>query len=95
MNLLEPVDPTTAGVPAEGKMYMAATHFLLTPGEYDFGGGEDRDATVILLTPGEYDFGGGEDRDATVMCALEAADGVMDAQQAMDTLQSVSRELKI
>ncbi len=75
MNLLEPVDPTTAGVPAEGKMYMAATHFLLTPGEYDFGGGEDRDATV--------------------MCALEAADGVMDAQQAMDTLQSVSRELKI
>ena len=29
------------------------------------------------------------------MGALEAADGVMDAQQAMDTLQSVSREVKI
>lgn len=75
MNVLEPGDPTTAGVPAEGKTYMAATNFLLTPGEYDFGGGEDRYATV--------------------MGALEAADGVMDASQAMDTLQSVSREVKI
>ena len=47
MNVLEPGDPTTAGVPAEGKTYMAATNFLLTPGEYDFGGGEDRYATVM------------------------------------------------
>lgn len=75
MNVLQPGDATTAGVPAEGKTYMAATNFLLTPGEYDFGGGEDRYATV--------------------MGALEAADGVMDEQQAMDTLQSVSREVKI
>lgn len=69
------ITATTAGVSAEGKTYMAATSFLLTPGEYDFGGGEDRYATV--------------------MGALEAAEGVMDEQQAMDTLQSVSREVKI
>ncbi len=71
MNVLDPGDPTTARVPAEGKTNMAATNFLLTHVEYDFGGGEDRYATVIG--------------------AHEAADGVMDASQAMDPLQSVSR----
>lgn len=75
MSVLDPDDVTTAGQPAAGTTYMAATNFLLTPGEYDFGGGEDRYATV--------------------MGALEAAEGVMDEQQAMDTLQSVSREVKI
>lgn len=75
MSVLESGDATTAGVPAGGKAYMAATNFLLTPGEYDFGGGQDRYATV--------------------MNALDATGGVMDEQRAMDTLRSVSREVKI
>lgn len=75
MSVLEPGDATTAGAPAEGKTYMAATNFLLTPGEYDFGGGEDRYATVVG--------------------ALDATNGVMDEQRAMDTLKSVSREVKV
>lgn len=75
MSVLESDDATTVGAPAEGTSYMAATNFLLTPGEYDFGGGQDRHATV--------------------MSALDAARGVMDEQQAMDTLKSVSREVQI
>ena len=46
MSVLEPGDATTAGVPAEGTTCMAATNFLLTPGEYDFGSGQDRYATL-------------------------------------------------
>ena len=47
ISVLEADDVTTAGVPAEGQTYMAATNFLLTPGEYDFGGGQDRYAIVM------------------------------------------------
>ncbi|WP_186297352.1 C45 family autoproteolytic acyltransferase/hydolase [Enorma shizhengliae] len=42
MSVLDPDDVTTAGQPAAGTTYMAATNFLLTPGEYDFGTGQDR-----------------------------------------------------
>lgn len=47
ISVLEADDVTTAGAPAEGQTYMAATNFLLTPGEYDFGGGQDRYAIVM------------------------------------------------
>lgn len=63
---------------------------LVEPGEEGY-----QAATNFLLTPGDYDFGGGQDRYETVMSALDAADGVMTEQAAMDTLQSVSREVKI
>lgn len=44
MSVLEPGDETTMGAlsGAEGVTYQAATNFLLTPGDYDFGGGQDR-----------------------------------------------------
>lgn len=44
MSILEPGDETTMGAlsGAEGVTYQAATNFLLTPGDYDFGGGQDR-----------------------------------------------------
>ena len=42
MSVLDPDDVTTAGQPAAGTTYMTATNFLLTPGEYDFGTGQDR-----------------------------------------------------
>lgn len=63
---------------------------LVEPGEEGY-----QAATNFLLTPGDYDFGGGQDRYETVMSALDAAGGVMTEQAAMDTLQSVSREVKI
>lgn len=47
ISVLEADDVTTAGAPAEGQTYMAATNFLLTPGDYDFGGGQDRYAIVM------------------------------------------------
>ncbi|WP_144744470.1 C45 family autoproteolytic acyltransferase/hydolase [Enorma burkinafasonensis] len=47
ISVLEADDVTTAGAPAEGRTYMAATNFLLTPGDYDFGGGQDRYAIVM------------------------------------------------
>ena len=47
ISVLEADDVTTAGAPAEGQTYMAATNFLLTLGEYDFGGGQDRYAIVM------------------------------------------------
>ncbi|MBM6908242.1 C45 family autoproteolytic acyltransferase/hydolase [Collinsella intestinalis] len=44
MSVLEPGDATTMGAlsGAAGVTYQAATNFLLTPGEYDFGHGQDR-----------------------------------------------------
>lgn len=42
MHVLNPGDATTAGPAAPEKTYMAATNFLLTPGTYDFGAGQDR-----------------------------------------------------
>lgn len=47
LSVLEADDATTAGTPAEGQTYMAATNFLLTPGDYDFGGGQDRYEIVM------------------------------------------------
>ncbi len=60
MSVLEPGDETTAG-PAADVAYQAATNFLLTPGDYDFGSGQDRYETVTsalaeadgVLTEGE------------------------------------------
>lgn len=52
-------------------------------------------ATNFLLTPGDYDFGGGQDRYETVMGRLAAAGGIMTEDEAMETLRSVSREVKI
>ena len=52
-------------------------------------------ATNFLLTPGDYDFGGGQDRYETVMGRLAAAGGIMTEGEAMETLRSVSREVKI
>lgn len=46
MSVLEPGDETTAGAAVEGRTYMAATNFLLTPGDYDFGSGQDRYAIL-------------------------------------------------
>ena len=63
---------------------------LVEPGEEGY-----QAATNFLLTPGDYDFGGGQDRYETVMAALEGTGGVMSERQAMDTLRSVSREVKI
>ena len=49
MSVLEPGDATTMGAlsGAAGVMYQAATNFLLTPGEYDFGHGQDRYETLM------------------------------------------------
>lgn len=47
LSVLEADDATTAGTPAEGQTYMAATNFLLTPRDYDFGGGQDRYEIVM------------------------------------------------
>ena len=52
-------------------------------------------ATNFLLTPGDYDFGKGQDRYQTVMDRLVAQKGVLTEEEAMDTLKSVSREVKI
>ena len=43
MSILEPGDETTMGAlsGADGVTYQAATNFLLTPSEYNFGGGQD------------------------------------------------------
>ncbi len=77
MSVLEPGDETTQGALSgeEGVTYQAATNFLLTPGDYDFGGGQDR-----------YEV---------LMGTLDAADGVLSEDEAMDLLQSVSREVQI
>ena len=77
MSVLEPGDATTMGALSgeAGVTYQAATNFLLTPGEYDFGGGQDR-YQVLMET-------------------LAAADGVLSEDEAMDLLQSVSREVQI
>ena len=77
MSILEPGDATTMGALSgeAGVTYQAATNFLLTPGEYDFGGGQDR-YQVLMET-------------------LSAADGVLSEDEAMDLLQSVSREVQI
>ncbi len=44
MSVLDPGEATTMGAlsGSEGVAYQAATNFLLTPGDYDFGGGQDR-----------------------------------------------------
>lgn len=49
MSVLEPGDATTMGAlsGAVGVTYQAATNFLLTPGEYDFGHGQDRYETLM------------------------------------------------
>lgn len=49
MSVLEPGDATTMGAlsGAAGVTYQAATNFLLTPGEYDFGHGQDRYETLM------------------------------------------------
>ena len=47
LSVLEADDATTAGAAVEGRTYMAATNFLLTPGDYDFGGGQDRYEIVM------------------------------------------------
>lgn len=52
-------------------------------------------ATNFLLTPGDYDFGKGQDRYQTIMEQLTASKGVLNEQQAMDVLKSVSREIRI
>ena len=52
-------------------------------------------ATNFLLTPGDYDFGKGQDRYETVMNRLVAQGGVLTEDEAMDTLKSVSREVRI
>ena len=77
MSVLEPGDATTMGALSgeAGVTYQAATNFLLTPGEYDFGGGQDR-YQVLMET-------------------LAAVDGVLSEDEAMDLLQSVSREVQI
>ncbi|OUO20864.1 C45 family peptidase [Collinsella sp. An307] len=77
MSILEPGDATTMGALSgeAGVTYQAATNFLLTPGEYNFGGGQDR-YQVLMET-------------------LTAADGVLSEDEAMDLLQSVSREVQI
>ena len=77
MSILEPGDATTMGALSgeAGVTYQAATNFLLTPGEYDFGGGQDR-YQVLMET-------------------LAAVDGVLSEDEAMDLLQSVSREVQI
>ena len=77
MSVLEPGDATTMGALSgeAGVTYQAATNFLLTPGEYDFGGGQDR-YQVLMET-------------------LTAAGGVLSEDEAMDLLQSVSREVQI
>ena len=77
MSVLEPGDATTMGALSGGAgvTYQAATNFLLTPGEYDFGGGQDR-YQVLMET-------------------LAAVDGVLSEDEAMDLLQSVSREVQI
>ena len=77
MSILESGDATTMGALSgeAGVTYQAATNFLLTPGEYDFGGGQDRYQVL--------------------MEALAAADGVLSEDEAMDLLQSVSREVQV
>lgn len=52
-------------------------------------------ATNFLLTPGDFDFGKGQDRYQTIMEQLAASKGVLNEQQAMDVLKSVSREIRI
>ena len=47
MALVRPGDATTAGAAAEDRAYQVATNFLLTPGEYDFGHGQDRYETLM------------------------------------------------
>lgn len=49
MSVLEPGDATTMGAlsGAVGVTHQAATNFLLTPGEYDFGHGQDRYETLM------------------------------------------------
>lgn len=49
MIVLAPGDATTMGAlsGAAGVTYQAATNFLLTPGEYDFGHGQDRYETLM------------------------------------------------
>ena len=49
MSVLEPGGATTMGAlsGAAGVTYQAATNFLLTPGEYDFGHGQDRYETLM------------------------------------------------
>ena len=74
LSVLRPGDETTMGT-SEGTAYQAATNFLLTPGDYDFGGGQDR-YQVLMET-------------------LTAAGGVLSEDEAMDLLQSVSREVQI
>lgn len=68
MSVLEPGDETTEGVPAPGQAYMAATNFLLTPGEYDFGAGQDRYETVM----GALDAAGGVVTEEEAMGILES-----------------------
>lgn len=46
LSVLRPGDETTMGT-SEGTAYQAATNFLLTPGEYDFGHGQDRYETLM------------------------------------------------
>ena len=74
LSVLRPGDETTMGT-SEGTAYQAATNFLLTPGDYDFGGGQDR-----------YEV---------LMGALEASNGVVSEEGAMEMLQSVSREVQV
>lgn len=56
MSVLDPGDATTMGElsGSVGVAYQVATNFLLTPGEYDFGGGQDR-YKVLMGTLAEHE----------------------------------------
>lgn len=72
LSVLEANDATTAGAAVEGRTYMAATNFLLTPGDYDFGGGQDRYEIVMSgLTAADGVVSEGEAMDLLAACAQE------------------------
>ena len=49
-------------------------------------------ATNFLLTPGDWDFGTGQDRFETLTAAMEAAEGILTEEEAMDLLEAVSQQ---
>lgn len=72
LSVLEANDATTAGAAVEDRTYMAATNFLLTPGDYDFGGGQDRYEIVMSgLTAADGVVSEGEAMGLLAACAQE------------------------
>lgn len=49
-------------------------------------------ATNFLLTPGDWDFGTGQDRFEALTAAMEAAEGILTEEEAMDLLEAVSQQ---